>query len=1163
MPPVDSDPTEPGSTESGSIESGSIESGSASSDPNGPEPTDSADSDSGKGAAPRDGVRGGSVGFSRFLGLPAAIAAGSATGLAVVLFFGSTSIGRPWAGATYLYPLTALLLAPLILVWLDMPGRFGHYGQLRRYGRPALAFCTGWMMLAGSACLAAFLAGAVADRLGMATARFLGIEPDRSALVILVLAVVTLNELVGTRAHSRASTVFVLAVAGGLLTLFALTLLADPMPWLGAPMSIPPSDPSTVPSAAASWGLPTDPSEPRGHQLLPVALLVATLWGPAQLLSRRPLLRDGTRQAVPAMLGTWLLIYGTGALGTWAVVRHPELLRVDVSAGFTWTQSRMELLFLGIGTALGSMALSQVLASFERLVATMVADGFFPRSLVRHRSERGIPFAPFALQLVGISVLAIHVRGLVDLGVAAATLLGASILLILPHTRRTVADAEAGALRLPLHPLFPMLALAIAVFLLSILPGTALFGSFGWMLLGLLFYVAHGRRASSAIRQRIHAVGELEEAERSGPRILVAVGEGPTFETLVRVGVALARERRAELWVLKVEHLIEQVPFHEVRSAATETLERLRGRLEPWAEAEIFPLVRVAPSIAEGILETVRELQADFLVLGWSEDSDEVGAAIEPVVEQVFPATDRPTVVVSGLLPTHIRRVLVASAGGPHAHVALELATALAPEAEEASVVNIVTPAPAVAKGKEALAQTWERHEALEQRRAAEQERASEEEPDDGACEDGSRRVPLVDRASSRLGERVVEATSVAQGLERVAGVQDVLLLGAAVDRLFGQTHLGGFPTEVARSRRGPTLVVKRGESVSRFWLRRLWERLSRPLPTLDHSERVRVRAQMRTAARADVDFYLLITLASAIATLGLMQSSAAVIIGAMLVAPLMSPILALGHAMVLGHLRLVRRSASSTLKGIGIALAVGAFFALLFPSSRITEEMMARGAPGLLDLLVALASGAAAAYAVSRQSVAAALPGVAIAAALVPPLCVSGFGLGASEMQLAGGALLLFTTNLCAIVLASAGVFLLLGFRPARALQGRWVWRSIRFALLALVVISIPLGLRTRDVIEERQVELRMAEIFRNAGVESVRGLDIREVRIERVRSASGEKELEVRLTVFSAEPLGNEDLRRFRDELQKESDLPVRVRMTWLKAGVLEVGADDDADD
>ena len=242
----------------------------------------------------------------------------------------------------------------------------------------------------------------------------------------------------------------------------------------------------------------------------------------------------------------------------------------------------------------------------------------------------------------------------------------------------------------------------------------------------------------------------------------------------------------------------------------------------------------------------------------------------------------------------------------------------------------------------------------------------------------------------------------------------------------------------------------------------------------------------MRQNARADVDFYVLMLLAASIALFGLLQDSAAVIIGAMLVAPLMSPILAMSHSIVRGQLSILRQASESTLNGVVLAITVGALLTLSLVALGIpispTSEILARTQPNFLDLLVALASGAAAAYAISRSEVSAALPGVAIAAALVPPLAVVGYGLGTAQFDFAAGSLLLFLTNLAAIILAAAVVFLLLGIRPPvqddRDAQAR---SGLRIAIISFILIAIPLFATTRVSANQAAKEETVSRILGN----------------------------------------------------------------------------------
>ncbi len=164
--------------------------------------------------------------------------------------------------------------------------------------------------------------------------------------------------------------------------------------------------------------------------------------------------------------------------------------------------------------------------------------------------------------------------------------------------------------------------------------------------------------------------------------------------------------------------------------------------------------------------------------------------------------------------------------------------------------------------------------------------------------------------------------------------------------------------------------MVKRAEAAMRFWQRRLWEFLARYDADPDGARSApRSTPRCGTRSRADADFYAYISLSSAIAILGLLLNSAAVIIGAMLVAPLMSPILATAQGIVQGNLRMIQRAGATTLKGASVAIGVATVITALFLELLPTDEILARTAPNLLDLGVALAAGAVGAWAVSRAS--------------------------------------------------------------------------------------------------------------------------------------------------------------------------------------------------
>jgi len=219
-------------------------------------------------------------------------------------------------------------------------------------------------------------------------------------------------------------------------------------------------------------------------------------------------------------------------------------------------------------------------------------------------------------------------------------------------------------------------------------------------------------------------------------------------------------------------------------------------------------------------------------------------------------------------------------------------------------------------------------------------------------------------------------------------------MLGASRESTVNRVLFGDIPEKVAAASPAPVIIVKRRVGPMTNWLRRALDRLSAWMPRVSAEERVDVYRSIRRGARPDADYFVMIGLAAAIASFGLLLNSPAVIIGAMLVAPLMAAIVGLGMGIMMGDVRLLKLAASATLRGMLLAITVGFVIGLLASNSIQTGEVLSRTQPALLDLGVALASGAAGAYALCRKDVSASLPGVAIAAALVPPLATVGIGL-------------------------------------------------------------------------------------------------------------------------------------------------------------------------
>jgi uncharacterized hydrophobic protein (TIGR00271 family) len=212
------------------------------------------------------------------------------------------------------------------------------------------------------------------------------------------------------------------------------------------------------------------------------------------------------------------------------------------------------------------------------------------------------------------------------------------------------------------------------------------------------------------------------------------------------------------------------------------------------------------------------------------------------------------------------------------------------------------------------------------------------------------------------------------------------------------------------------------------------------------------------------VRFTVLLTLAAAIATFGLLADSVAAVIGAMIVAPLMLPIMGLAFGISVGDLRAIRGSFLVGLGGAVLAVAVGYVLSFVMPSTfdpTNVTQIISRTAPRLIDLLAALATGLAGAFAIGRKDVSDTLPGVAIAISLVPPLANAGILLGTGETRLAMGSLLLFVTNYLAILLTGSLVFTLMGFPALTRSGATTVIKGVSIAVVAalMVLIIVPLG--------------------------------------------------------------------------------------------------------
>ena len=234
--------------------------------------------------------------------------------------------------------------------------------------------------------------------------------------------------------------------------------------------------------------------------------------------------------------------------------------------------------------------------------------------------------------------------------------------------------------------------------------------------------------------------------------------------------------------------------------------------------------------------------------------------------------------------------------------------------------------------------------------------------------------------------------------------------------------------------------------------------------PPAREEDRRLVEAEVHQAARISAGYFVLLICSCGIAELGLLQSSAAVVIGAMLISPLMAPIIGMGLALARVEPVRFERAAVSLAVGALVSVLASALIVWLSPLKSVTPEILARIRPTLLDLVIAALSGVVGAYVtITRRG--AVIAGVAIATALMPPLAVTGFGLATGAMNIAGGSFLLFLTNVVAILGAVFAVARRYGFSPSKRDRPGWETPAL---IAAIAVLATPLGFSLRSIVVE-----------------------------------------------------------------------------------------------
>jgi uncharacterized hydrophobic protein (TIGR00271 family) len=309
-----------------------------------------------------------------------------------------------------------------------------------------------------------------------------------------------------------------------------------------------------------------------------------------------------------------------------------------------------------------------------------------------------------------------------------------------------------------------------------------------------------------------------------------------------------------------------------------------------------------------------------------------------------------------------------------------------------------------------------------------------------------------------------------------------------------------------------------------------------------------KVYNQIKESAKGDFDFYLMSLFAGIVITLGIIIDSAAVVIGGMLIAPLVWPILGMALGIVRGRTMLMQSSLITILKATVIIIAIALIIGLIAPEVVIeNKEFASRTSPTLMELLIGLAAGFIGAFIISYPKMGSAISGVVVAAAIVPPVATVGLSIARGDFSASAGAFLLFLSNLIAITFAATILFLISNFRATSEMAEEKRKTGFRWSLMFLIIMIIPLILTT----QQTSKSVKQNRIVKDVVSSTFEGVSVSEVKVE-----SKDGLAIINLTLSARENIQQDQVDAVKNVLSKRLKQSVVMKIRVIP--VLDVGTD-----
>lgn len=1020
-----------------------------------------------------------------------------------------TGINTVWV-----YLVIIVMMLPAVLLHIELRDRvhtegYSSFNLIQALGRNSITFFAGWFYLFGWVVISGLMALVMGQMIAslVALEALFALEVDPRLIALAALLIVTVITLIQYQPSLRVSTrVMVAALAAIVLVIVALVFQG-------------------LETRVIVFG----PRAGEGRFFRGVLTAIAAMWV-VEVLGRT---RNRTRQSIATRVLQMALPAALAGLFAFSssffnprMLSLMDLIRVATPSDYVMAA------FIGFGLILVFFAwwtLSLVMLREFQLIA---GDGILPPGLLRTTVRSGTPYTLIIVHaLLTITVI---FPGRVDLLAQLAAVsflvleLGVAVAAI-AIIRQKKDDEQHAGLVLPFFPLFPGLSIAASFFLALALSPILFVVVGGWVLVGGLLYIqgarARMRRSQVGVTvfQDVYSRPNLE----TGFAVIAPIDDFEKDAGIISLAAIIARENDGHVTVLQVVEVPETQSLESGTGEAREKLRNLEDVLQQVEEygVPVEGVVRLSHSVPQSIIDTSNEESAKVIVLGWNDQKGERARTTRRgVLEEVLDGSTADVVLLNRPVEDNIRRILVPVSGGPHAPKAARLGLSLTKANE--GIVTLLT----IVRDPDNDDEAREAEENLLLLRNRLQDSVIEDRF--GILQEADQQVN-----SNRIETKVLRSSApVASVLANESVDYDLLMMGTSEIGILEQRAIGPFHRQLANQCEAPIVLMRAHTGLTSMVARRTFNTVADLLPTLSSRETRELYQRMKDAAQPNINYFVLITLSAIIATLGLLLNSPAVVIGAMLVAPLMSPIIAASAGITFGDIRVLRNAVTATVQGAVAAIFMGTLFALIVPGDLLTNEVLSRTQPTLIDLMVAVFSGMAGAYAIGRREVGEALPGVAIAAALVPPLGTVGVGLALGNPTVAFGALILFTTNFVAIIFAASIVFLLLGVRPPqRADRQRQLLQGLAATIIALLLISIPLGLILFRGLRQDQLEAQALQMITVRIAEWNEEAELIDFNVEFQTEFPLRQQMVINGTLFTPDEVIDYDIVGLQDDLQE----------------------------